>query len=163
MGRPQGRLQVVRRAPITVEELLEIHRHIKQQAANDRSIHYSDLEGRGPSIGRLEAIVKAFPALPVDASAAWILRAVILTQPFPDGNHRAGIGAAELVLQDGGKVLRIDLESGAEFQRDVSAARRERLGGYDDAPLSSLTDWDDKVMACCVAFVRAHASAQAAK
>ena len=163
MGMPPERPLLDRRAPITVDELLEIHRDIKEQAAADRTIHYSDIEGRGPSIPRLQRIVDAFPPLGPEESAAWIVRAIVLVQPFPDGNHRAAIGAAELVLRDAKIRFTVGLTDGAAFQREVSAARRERLQGYDDAPLAVLAPWDDSVMACCVAFVRAHSSTKAPK
>jgi hypothetical protein len=87
--------------------------------------------------------------------AAWVLRAVILLQPFPDGNHRVGVLAAEVMIERRGLRLRPSPDAGAAFQKEVPSRRRRLLGGFQDAPLSTLADWDDEVMACCEEFIKA--------
>ena len=141
------------RQNLSAEELLEIHREVREQALADPASRYEDPAGQGPSVSRVQAIVGANPALGVVERAAWILRAIVLVQPFPDGNHRTGLLAAELLLGRDGIRFRPSPDAAAEFQRKVSSERFARLRGYDDAPLSVLVEWNDQVMACCLDFI----------
>jgi len=152
---------VAKPAPITVDELLELHRLVKEQARLDPSLHYEDLEHRGPSASRLVAIVAAVPALNPSRTAAWLLRAIILVQPFPDGHHRTALMAAEVVLGRAGIRFRPGPDEAAAFQKEVTARRYRLLGGYDDAPLAILGSWEDEAMECCERFVGGGSSAKA--
>lgn len=93
------------------------------------------------------------PDAPPREYAAWLIRAIVLVQPFPDANHRTAVTAAELALRRESVRFAPALEQARAFHRDVSNARRSVLGGYGDAPLTVLENWDDEVMWVCRAFV----------
>jgi len=79
---------------------------------------------------------------------------MILVQPFPDGNHRTGLLAAQLMMERASFVIAFDEDAAAAFQRKVSGLRRARLGGFEDAPLLVLDSWDDEIHAWCERFLR---------
>jgi prophage maintenance system killer protein len=140
---------------LTADELEAINDAIFERSKDDRTIHYGAREEFPTSRSRLAAIVSAAPEMPPREAAAWLIRAIVLIQPFPDGNHRTAVTAAELVLRRRGVAFAPTPEQARTFHREVSNARRSALGGYDDAPLSALVHWDDEVMRVCRGFVGA--------
>lgn len=98
-------------------------------------------------------MLDAVPLADVVTQAAWIMRTLILLQPFPDGNHRTAMLAAGWILKRSGFRFRPSPDDAAAFQETVSGARFKRLGGYDDAPLSVVGDWHDEVFDCCLKFI----------
>ena len=138
---------------ITADEISAINRRIRELAREDPSILYGAQPGENASLVKLDAIVSRIPPLSHVGQAAWLLRAIILVQPFPDANHRTGVAAAEVLLRRAGLPFKPTTEAAGRFQRKVAAARYQLLGGYDDAPLSILNQWDDAVMTACQGFV----------
>lgn len=146
-------------APITADEIAAINERIRQLAATDPRIDYG-LAGEVPIRTRaLEAVAEGIPNATPEEAAAWLIRALILLQPFPDANHRTALAAAELLLGRAGRKFQPTVDSSREFQRHVSGARYRLLSGFDDAPLTVLDAVDDEVMALCREFVRNATSA----
>jgi len=143
-----------RGSTISAAELAQLNAAIERASRSDSRIAFENPEHQAPSQVRLAAIVKKLPATDAVRQAAWLLRAMILVQPFPDGNHRTGVLAADLLLQKAGITFRGPPDDGIAFQREVTARRYRLLKGYDDAPLIVLDHWDDEVMECCERFVR---------
>jgi hypothetical protein len=140
---------------ITANEIAEINHQIRERSQVDHSIPYGAQPGETASLVKLNAIVGRIPPMsPVDQDA-WLLRAIILVQPFPDANHRTAVLAAEFFLKGTGVRFEPSVDAAKEFQRRVTAAPFKILGGYDDAPLAVLVFWHDDVMEICRSFVRA--------
>jgi len=149
-------------APITADEIEEINDAIRELSLTDKEIGYGVEPGERVSLRRLEAIVAGVPDAPPTDQAAWLLRALVLVQPFPDANHRTGVAAAELILRRRGLRFRPSVERAATFQRVVTSARYKLLGGYDDAPLTVLSHYADPVYDACRTFI-AGSSAEGTK
>lgn len=144
------------RAKISVKEILAFNERLHEISREDPKVQYGLSNGERASVRRLEAIVERIPNGQADEQAAWLLRAIILVQPFPDGNHRTALAAARMILERDGHTFAPSVEDAEAFQRAISSARYRLLGGYDDAPLSILGSWDDAVMETCRRFVRDH-------
>jgi len=147
---------------ITSDEVEAINRKLRDLARTDPAIKYG-LADSPTNVNALKAIVRRLPTGPPTLTAAWLLRAIILVQPFPDGNHRTALLAAELLLQRSGIRFDPSVEDASSFQREISSARYRLLGGYDDAPLSVLDRPEDPVLELCQKFVEACISTKGAK
>src|SRR6267378_6693880 len=139
---------------ITSDEVEAINRKLRDLARTDPAVKYG-LADSPTKLIALKAIVQRLPKGPPARRAAWLLRAVILIQPFPDGKHRTALLAAELLLQRSGIRFDPGVEEASRFQREISSARYRLLGGYDDAPLSVLDRPEDLVLEMCQKFVEA--------
>lgn len=143
---------------LAADDLEAINDAIFERSKRDRTIHYGAREDFPTSRKRLDAIINAAPEVPAREFAAWLIRAIVLIQPFADANHRTAVTAvtaAELSLRREGLRFAPTPSQAKTFHRDVSNARRSLLGGYDDAPLRVLEKRDDEVMRVCREFVNA--------
>ena len=141
---------------ISAAEIAEINERIYEMSRTNPKILYGREQDEGPSMRRLTAIVESIPGGEVVDQAAWLLRAIILVQPFPDANHRTAMAAATLLIEREGMGFDPPVHEAEEFQRAVSSARFQLLGGYDDAPLAVLDSADDPVLSICRVFVERH-------
>lgn len=149
-------------AMISADEIEAINRDLRDLSRTDPAIKYG-LVDEPANLRALQKIVELIPKARPTQQAAWLLRAIILVQPFPDGNHRTALVAAELLLKRSGIRFEPSVEAASKFQRDISGARFRLLGGYDDAPLSILERGGDPVLELCASFVEHHASTKGAK
>ena len=140
-------------ALISADELVAINERIAALTIDDPAMRYDNPDQIPPSAIRIKAIVSKVPIAEPIRQAAWIMRAIILLQPFADGNHRTALISSELVLDRVGIRFRPTADQAQAFQKEVSHSRYVLLGGFEDAPLSVLEDWDDEVMRCCEDFI----------
>lgn len=141
-------------APISADELFAINKRIAALSLDDPSMRYDNPDQLPPSATRIDAIVSKVPVAEPIRQAAWIMRAIILLQPFADGNHRTALIASELVLERAHIRFLPTADHAQAFQEEVSHRRYVLLGGFEDAPLRVLEKGDDEVMQCCEDFIR---------
>ena len=147
---------------ITAEEVDSINRRIRELARTDAAVHYGLAEVPTKRAAVIE-IVRRIPNREPVHQAAWLMRAIILVQPFPDANHRTALLSAELLLERSGVRFDPTTRDAERFQREVSGARYRLLGGYDDAPLSVLDNPEDPVFELCRGIVERCSSAEGAQ
>ncbi len=141
---------------LTLENLLETNKKLKEDARRDHRIEYSGSEE--VQINKLKKLIELVPKRELSETAAYYLKNIILLQAFPDGNHRTALYAVELFLKKNGYGFNYTPEEAYEFRKELYSKRLQEYKTYEERPTSILKEGDNQVFLFCLEFVRAHLS-----
>jgi len=137
---------------LRTEEILKINRVLAKRGAP-----YTGSEEYPVRREKVEHLVKnASTRSPIDV-AAYYLKNLTLLQPFPNGNHRTALIAAEIFLKRKG--YRFDYtEDEAEQLRDQMLNLQFKLyGTYEELSEVVTTEPDNEIFRRCRDFIKKHA------
>lgn len=142
---------------LTLKNLLDINKHIKIRASNDRRIEYTGSEDYPIKIYHLEKLIEyALENQNIVEFAAYYLKNIILLQAFPDGNHRTALTATEMFLEKNGFYFDYTATEASEFQKNFYKIRLREYGTYEERPVSVLKEGENQAFSFCLTFIKMH-------
>ena len=136
---------------LRTDEILKINQELAR-----RGVPYTGAEEYPVRTDKVERLVKNAPSRgPVDV-AAYYLKNLALLQPFPNGNHRTALIAAEIFLKRKG--YRFDYtDDEADQLRDQMLKLQFKLyGTYEELSETVTTEPDNELFRLCRDFVETH-------
>ncbi|MFZ3167508.1 MAG: type II toxin-antitoxin system death-on-curing family toxin [Candidatus Methanoperedens sp.] len=144
---------------LTVENILDINKELKEDSLRDPKIEYSGIEDYPVQIYKIKALVKNVPIhRPIFELAAYYLKNIILLQAFPDGNHRTALYASELFLNLNGYSFDYTPEKAYEFRKELYNRRLREYKTYEERPICILKEKDNQTFSLCLEFVMMHSA-----
>ncbi len=142
---------------LTLEDLLNINKRIKEQAKKDTSIEYGGADEYTTQTFKLKRLIESVPNCGVFEIAAYYLKNIILLQAFPDANHRTAFTAIEVFLDINNYDFDYTAEETYTFQTESYRRRLKIYKTYEEMPISILTEKENTLFSLCLEFVKSHA------
>lgn len=138
---------------LRTEEILNINRDLIE-----RDVPYTGSEEYPVRRDKVEHLVENVPARSPISVAAYYLKNLALLQPFPDGNHRTGLIAAQTCLERKGYRFDYTSEEAEQLRNRMSHLQFKFYGTYEELSGEVTTEPDNELFHLCRDFITAHAT-----
>lgn len=136
---------------LKTEEILSINQDLVE-----RDVPYTGSEEYSIRRDKVENLVENVPARSPISVAAYYLKSLALLQPFPDGNHRTGLIAAQTYLERKGYRFDYTSEEAEQLRNRMSHLQFKLYGTYEEQPEEVTTEPDNELFHLCRNFITAH-------
>ncbi len=136
---------------LRTEEILKINQELAR-----RDVPYAGSEEYPIRREKIEHLVRAIPARSSIDIAAYYLKNITLLQPFPNGNHRTALIAAEIFLERKGYRFDYTEEEANQLRNQMSDLQFKLYGTYEELPEAVTEEPDNELFRLCRDFIKDH-------
>lgn len=136
---------------LRTEEILKINRELAR-----RDVPYTGSEEYPIRREKVEHLVKNAPARSSIDIAAYYLKNLTLLQPFPNGNHRTALIAAEIFLKRKGYRFDCTDEEADQLRNQMMSLQFKIYGTYEELPEAVTAEPDNELFLLCHDFIKNH-------
>lgn len=138
---------------LRTEEILKINQELAK-----RDVPYTGAEEYPVRKEKVEHLVRAVPTRsPIDI-AAYYLKNLTLLQPFPNGNHRTALVAAEIFLERKGYCFDYTEEEANQLRNQMLSLQFKLYGTYEELPEAVTEEPGNERFRLCRDFIKKHAT-----
>jgi death-on-curing family protein len=141
---------------LEVEYIIEINEAIYQESIKDDEIEYSGKDEYPIKLDKIESLIEKAPKESIIDTASYYMKNIILLQPFPNGNHRTAILAAEYFLQINGNKLEYSKDEITKFHKNSFNVQFKTYKTYEELNTKILTEEKNEFYYYCKKFIEDH-------